>query len=493
MTSQRDPLTGQEQAPHQGGARPAQAATGSSPASGSGDSSRAAGAGADASASAAGQPPADAGRRSRRGLLLGGVAAGAGAAVGLSVGATLPRWRDHGGSGDAGHAGVGPSDSSGAENQGARPDGGHAGTSAANLADGTATIPFHGAHQAGIATAPAARVLMVALDLTPEMDREAIIRLLRLLTDDAARLATGRAPVADPEPELAERPARLTVTFGFGPGFVERAGIEAPSWLRPLPAFSIDRLEEQFSGGDLFLQISAEESTTVSHAARMLLKDARAFTTLRWQQSGFREPAAPAVPSGSMRNLFGQVDGTSNPRPGTAEFDQTVWIPDGPWAGGTSLVLRRIAMNLDTWDELDAPGRELAVGRRLRDGAPLTGTHELDEPDFAAVSENGFPVIPEFAHLRAARGEEAGGAPMQSIFRRAYNYEDPPREPGQLSDAGLLFASFQADVDTQFVPIQERLDRLDLLNQWTVPVGSAVFAVPPGVRDGEFVGESLLG
>lgn len=493
MTSQRDALTGQDPAPRQGGARSAQTATGSAPASESGDSSTAAGADADASASAADQPYTDGATRSRRGLLLGGVAAGAGAAVGLSVGATLPRWRGPGGSGDASRAGVGPSDSSSTGHEGASPADEHADSSAESLTSGTATIPFHGAHQAGIATAPAARVLMVALDLKAEVDREAIIRLLRLLTDDAARLTAGRAPVADPEPELAERPARLTITVGFGPGFVERAGIEALSWLHPLPAFSIDRLEEQFSGGDLFLQISAEESTTVSHAARMLLKDARAFTTLRWQQRGFREPAAPAVPSGSMRNLFGQVDGTSNPRPGTAEFDQTVWIPDGPWAGGTSLVLRRIAMDLDTWDELDAPGREQAVGRRLRDGAPLTGTHELDEPDFAAVSENGFPVIPEFAHLRAARGEEAGGAPMQSIFRRAYNYEDPPREPGQLSDAGLLFASFQADVDAQFVPIQERLDRLDLLNQWTVPVGSAVFAVPPGARDGEFVGESLLG
>jgi len=46
--------------------------------------------------------------------------------------------------------------------------------------------------------------------------------------------------------------------------------------------------------------------------------------------------------------------------------------------------------------------------------------------------------------------------------------------------------------DRQFVPIPTRLDRLDLLNEWTVPIGSAVFAVPPGCAEGGFVGKTLL-
>ena len=50
-------------------------------------------------------------------------------------------------------------------------------------------------------------------------------------------------------------------------------------------------------------------------------------------------------------------------------------------------------MHLDTWDELDRPGRENAVGRRLSDGAPLTGGSEESPADLAAVNELGFPVI----------------------------------------------------------------------------------------------------
>ncbi|WP_090763131.1 hypothetical protein [Nonomuraea maritima] len=36
------------------------------------------------------------------------------------------------------------------------------------------------------------------------------------------------------------------------------------------------------------------------------------------------------------------------------------------------------------------------------------------------------------------------------------------------------------------------LSEADLLNEWTTPVGSAVFAVPPGCRQDGWIGESLL-
>src|SRR5690606_5761602 len=140
------------------------------------------------------------------------------------------------------------------------------------------------------------------------------------------------------------------------------------------------------------------------------------------------------------------------------------WIRDGWLAGGTSVVIRRTHMDLEGWDRLDRVGREQSVGRFLDSGAPLTGVDEHDEPDFAAVTPVGFPVIPEFAHMRRARSDD----PRERMFRRAYNYDDPP-ESGEISNSGLVFVAFQADVDRQFVPIQRRLADLDLLNEWTVP------------------------
>src|SRR5690606_42134752 len=84
-------------------------------------------------------------------------------------------------------------------------------------------------------------------------------------------------------------------------------------------------------------------------------------------------------------------------------------------------VIRRIRMDLDKWDRLDRSGRDASIGRSIANGAPLTGTDEFDEPDFDAKTSIGFPVIPQFAHIRRARGDDD-----EHIFRRAYNYDERP-------------------------------------------------------------------
>ena len=400
----------------------------------------------------------------RRGLLFGGAAAGLGALA--AAGAHL--------AGAGGQNSRNPAPAEPAES-----------------VHGGGVVPFYGARQAGITTAAQAHGVFVALDLLPGTTRTGVKALLRLLSDDAANLAAGEPALADTEGELARVPARLTVTFGFGPGLVAAVDpARAPGWLKPLPAFSIDRLQPGFSDGDLLLQICADDPLTVAHAQRMLLKDSRSFATVRWVQSGFRRSYGSEKSGTTMRNLFGQVDGTSNPAPDSTDHERVVWgggdIP--AWTDdGTSVVIRRIAMNLDKWDEVDRVGREESVGRRLSNGAPLTGAQEHDEPDFSAVSRLGFPVISDVSHLRRARPEDSS----QRIFRRAYNYDAAPGSGG-VSDSGLIFVSYQADVDKQFTPIQRRLDEMDMLNQWTTPIGSAVFAIPPGCREGGFVGEGLF-
>lgn len=395
----------------------------------------------------------------RRQFLLGGAVAGVGAAAAIAIDAGLNA-----------------------------PESAPVRASVSEPLNGDITVPFYGAHQAGIDTAAQAHGLFLAFDLLPTADRDALRRMMRILTDDAARMTQGKSALADSEPELAVTPSRLTVTFGFGPGLVERAGGARPGWLAPLPAFTIDRLQEEYSGGDLLIQIAADDPLTVAHTSRMMLKDTRSFATLRWSQQGFRRAHGSVKPGTTMRNLFGQVDGTSNPEPGTADFDTVVWNTTDGWAaGGTGIVVRRIAMDLDKWDRLDRPGRDQSVGRYQSNGAPLTGTDEFDEPDFTAKTPIGFPVIPEFSHLRRSRSENTA----ERIFRRAFNYDDTP-VTGQISNAGLIFVSFQADIDAQFTPIQRRLDELDLLNEWTTPIGSAVFAAPPGCAEGGYIGETLL-
>lgn len=365
--------------------------------------------------------------------------------------------------------------------------------------NGTRTIAFHGEHQAGIEMVPQAFENLVALNLFQGTTPGDLQRLLRILSDDAARTTQGRYALADSEPEFASAPARLTITFGFGPDLVAvaRGPQGVPHWLAPLPAFTIDRLEERWNGGDLLLQVASDDPTTLAHTTRMLLKDTRSFAGVRWFQHGFRSAYGSQPEGSTARNLLGQIDGTVNPVPGSSDFDRVVWRdeatgpPDEDWLiGGTTMVVRRIEMLLDKWDRLDRSGREETIGRRLDDGAPLTGTKEHDEPDFDATSPVGFPVIAEFSHIRRARGDVSAADALQ-IFRRGYNYELGPTD-GAVSDAGHIFTAFQADLVTQFIPMQQRLADLDLLNEWTTPIGSAVFAIPPGAPDGGFVGQTLF-
>ena len=60
-------------------------------------------------------------------------------------------------------------------------------------------------------------------------------------------------------------------------------------------------------------------------------------------------------------------------------------------------------------------------------------------------------------------------------------------------DAGLFFICFQRDPREQFVPIQRLLAENDALNEYIKHVGSGLFAIPPGVRAGGYIGETLLG
>lgn len=358
--------------------------------------------------------------------------------------------------------------------------------------------PFYGPHQGGIATAPQSHGLFVAFDLNDggrppagRTERETVAAILRLWTTDAARLTQGAPALADTEPELATRPARLTITVGLGVGLLDRIGATGarPPSARELPLFDVDRLEQRWSGGDLLLQICADDPVTVAHANRVLTKNVRSMAAPRWRQAGFRNARGADAGGTTMRNLMGQVDGTANLA--AADFDDLVWM-SGPahpgLVGGTLLVIRRIAMHLDTWDELDRRSKEFTVGRTLDSGAPLTGSHEHDEPDFA-LTHNGIPVIPQNSHVALAHHRGT----RERFLRRPYNYDDPA-EPGQTSNSGLIFATFQRDIDEQFLPVQRRLAQFDALNQWATAIGSAVFVVPGGVRTpDDYLGQELVG
>jgi dye decolorizing peroxidase len=359
---------------------------------------------------------------------------------------------------------------------------------------GATGVPFHGVHQAGIVEPAQAHGHLAAFDLAPGAGRGRAAALMRRWTRAAEAMTRGRAPEDDDQVALDAGPSSLTVTFGFGASLLHRTGLSArlPEALAPLPPFSADKLDAGRSDGDLFVQIGSDDPLVAFHALRVLQRLAGGTASVRWQMTGFnRAPGATARPM-TVRNLMGQVDGTNNPKPTDHDFAAKVFVPAGgqpAWmAGGSYAVVRRIRMLLDSWDNLSLERQEQVIGRRKRDGAPLSGGTETTKVDLGKQNPDGSLAVAGDAHIRVAAPESNGGATM---LRRGFSFHDGFGASGA-PDAGLLFVAWQADPRRGFVPVQRKLDRGDGLSRFLRHEASALFAVPGGCAPGEYVGQRLL-
>jgi deferrochelatase/peroxidase EfeB len=416
---------------------------------------------------------------SRRGLLGLAAAGGVGAVAGLAAGAAIV---------------------SAADARGGSPA-------------SAARYDFYGEHQAGITTPAQDRLHFAAFDLAPDATRDALASLLADWTDAAARMtqglevgesgAIGGSPYAPPEDtgEALGLPASgLTITFGFGPTLfttadgVDRFGIadRRPAALEPLPRFTGDALVPERSGGDLCVQACADDPQVAVHAIRNLSRIAFGRASLRWSQLGFGRTSSTSTSQVTPRNLFGFKDGTANLKAEEPDaVAEHVWVSRdaGPaWmAGGSYLVARRIRMIIESWDRVQLAEQESLVGRTKGEGGPMSGGGEFAAIDLSATATDGSPVIAEDAHVRLAHPDVNGGI---RLLRRGYNFVDGNDALGRL-DAGLFFLSFQNE-PARFVTVQRSLAR-DGLNEYLKHVGSAVFAIPPGAREGGSIGDGLLG
>ncbi|KAA6217344.1 iron uptake transporter deferrochelatase/peroxidase subunit [Streptomyces filamentosus] len=363
------------------------------------------------------------------------------------------------------------------------------------VADSGAAVPFHGAHQAGIATAVQDRLHFAAFDVTTD-DREKLVKLLKEWTRAAERMTAGRevgegaygglpeAPPDDTGEALGLRPSRLTLTIGFGPSLFDgRFGLKdrRPGDLVELPRFPGDNLDPARSGGDLCVQACADDPQVAVHAIRNLARIGFGTVAVRWSQLGFGKTSSTTPDAQTPRNLFGFKDGTRNVSGSdAAALDRHVWVGPAEAAGGASwlaggsyLVARRIRMNVETWDRTPLAEQEDIFGRDKKEGAAVGKAKEHDEPFLKALKPD--------SHVRLAHPDSNGGA---TLLRRGYSFTDGTDGLGRL-DAGLFFLAYQKDVRAGFVRVQTALAKSDALNEYIQHVGSAVFAVPPGVRDAD--------
>ena len=367
-----------------------------------------------------------------------------------------------------------------------------------------ARVTFDGSHQSGILTPRQNEATFVALDsIAP--NREAMFQALQALSNEARLLTQGDTvgvqEADDPPPDSGilgpiDSPDSLTVTIALGGSLFDgRYGLGRlrPNQLTAMPAFAHDELDPARTGGDVLVQICAGQRDTVVHTFRELMRAIDGRLVVRWTIDGFQSAQRGPTVRNSRRNLFAFRDGTANPDVNdAATMNQLIWVQPGSsepaWAtGGTYFIVRTIRMHVEFWDRVGMLEQEQMIGRDRVSGAPLGGTGEFQDPDYA--SDPGGKRIPLTAHIRLANPRTAATAD-QKILRRGYNYHRGVDEAGNL-DQGLVFVAINQDPARQFATIQMRLEA-EPMTDYITPVGGGYFFAPRGAQGGsDWVGSGL--
>lgn len=370
---------------------------------------------------------------------------------------------------------------------------------------------FHGEHQAGIVTPSQDRLHFASFDVTTD-SREELVALLKAWTKAAEQMTTGGdvgadevrnydTPPADTGEALGLPPSGLTLTFGFGPTLFEKDGkdrfglaAKRPDALERLPHFPADNLSPERTDGDLCVQACANDPQVAVHAIRNLARLGFGTVAMRWNQLGFGRTSSTSTSQQTPRNLMGFKDGTANLKAeDTREIETFVWVGKGDdakadWlAGGSYLVARRIKITIEPWDRTSLREQEQLIGRERAHGAPLSGGTEFSELDLKIQGRDG-PLIGMDAHVRLAHPSQNNGT---KLLRRGYNFTDGTDPLGRL-DAGLFFIAFVRDPAKHYIPMQLQLSSKDGLMEYLQHTGSGLWAVPPGVKKGEYVGQALF-
>lgn len=340
-----------------------------------------------------------------------------------------------------------------------------------------AQVPAHGRTQAGVDRpgTPQQHGAIGVLDVPDVQSSAEVLALCGALGDSVTSLTSAPAHEA-----LPDGPGDVSVTIGLGPRLVRLLGTDLPG-SEDLPTFAGDtELDPDHTGGDLLL---AAYSGDPNDAEAALTEAANAVGQIRWRwrQRGFRAHGTGTV----ARNPLGFHDGVIVPH-GEDELAEHVWIRDGPAAGGTIAVIRRLRLEMAQFRAEPVDHQEQVIGRERATGAPLSGGELADEVDLLAKSPQGQFLTPAHSHVRAAHPSFTGSHLM---LRRGYGFDNGPTADGT-PDAGLLFMCFQRDLRT-FVATQHRLDEVDDLMDYVATTASATFLILPGFDPDHALGTGL--
>ena len=282
------------------------------------------------------------------------------------------------------------------------------------------------------------------------------------------------------ERAYAYDPAGLLFTVGYTPAYFEGVDSDVPV---PDPE-TITTLESpEFDGFDAVVHLASDEAPVVLEAEEALLGEVDepngvameatlegVFERAEPRRTGFVGPGLPAQHTG--------LDGVPDSIPEEAPFfmgfrsgfaesqapEDRVTIRDGPYAGGTTMHVESLTLQLQTWFEQDSHTQRVSkiyspehaeeglagdVGEKLGTSTGIAG--EIAERTEQDARERGMVGHAQ----KAARARDDDGTPP--LLRRDFNTVDN-------EVPGVHFLSLQRSID-EFVRVRQAMAGEDLAGE----------------------------
>ncbi|WP_406631152.1 Dyp-type peroxidase [Amycolatopsis sp. WGS_07] len=276
------------------------------------------------------------------------------------------------------------------------------------------------------------------LTLTVEPGGEAAVR--DLLPDLAGMVRS----VAFPLPG-----EHLTAVTGFGSAAWDRLfGGPRPPGLHPFRALAGPRHHAPATPGDLFLHLRATRLYPCFELARRIATRLGDAVSVYDETVGFRYF--------DRRDLLGYVDGTENPTDAAA--GAAALVGDGPFSGGSYLIVQKYLHDLAKWTSMPVEERDRSVGRHLAD--------DVEIPDAQKAPDS---------HVARTTIEDADGT-EHKILRDNMPFGSIAR-----GEYGTYFCGYAADpaVTERMLERMFLADQPDRLLDVSTAVTGSLFFVPP--------------
>jgi hypothetical protein len=249
----------------------------------------------------------------------------------------------------------------------------------------------------------------------------------------------------------------LLLCLGWGARWYARLGVPSPvPPPRPLAPGEAPVLDDC----DLCLHLASDREGRLVRVEAALRRRLRGLVALRDRRTGFTGAGLPAARWRAHRLrrsaplLLGHRSGLRANQATEAE----VTLGDGPLAGGTTMQVSRIALDLDAWYALDEAERV----------ARMYGPH-LTPRRARALVHDVPPGRGSAAHAQAVRGARRGGRPL--LLRRDFSGV-------QGGEPVTHFVALQRSLE-DFAATRARMDGARGIAPFLTVTHRGAFAVPP--------------